>query len=277
MNENAAIGGNSGGAALKIGWIGLGAIGTQMVLRLLAEGNALSVFPRGAGLTQVCEAGASAQADYAKLASGSDLLVACVYDDAQVRSVLLESGALAAMRPGSILAVHTTGSPALMRQLGALAPAGVQVIDATFSGGPADAGAGKLTLMVGGDEAALERVRGAFECYSTRIFHVGQLGHAQLVKLMNNLLLATNMMNAVQLLSMAEGLGFETTTVAQVIQASSGASFAMRLFERQPVGTMLEASRPYLVKDVAVALAAAEESGIDVGAFAATAAYFAAG
>jgi 3-hydroxyisobutyrate dehydrogenase-like beta-hydroxyacid dehydrogenase len=260
---------------MKIGWIGLGIIGTLMVKRLLAAGRSVTVYPRGAGLAEVTANGATQQGDYALLGRDSDLLVLCVYDDAQVRSVLFDNGALAAMRPGSVLALHTTGSPALMRELGEKAPPGVQVLDVTFSGGPVDTEAGRLTLMVGGEAEALERTRAAFETYATQIHLVGPLGHGQVVKLMNNLLLATNLMNAVELLRMAEGFGFETTTVAQIIQASSGASSAMRLFQNQPVAKMLDASRHYMEKDVAVALAAAEESGLDVSAFAATAAYFA--
>ncbi len=259
---------------MNIGWVGLGTIGTLMVKRLLAAGLPVTVYPRGGGLTEVAANGAKQQPDYARLASDSDLLVLCVYDDDQVRSVLLDSGALAAMRPGSVLALHTTGSPGLMRELGEKAPHGVKVLDVTFSGGPADAEAGGLTLMVGGEADALENTRAVFETYASRIYRVGPLGHGQLVKLMNNLLFAANLMNAVELLGMAEGLGFETTTVAQIIQASSGASFAMRLFQNQPVAKMLEASRHYLEKDVAMALAAAEESGLDVSAFATTAAYF---
>jgi 3-hydroxyisobutyrate dehydrogenase-like beta-hydroxyacid dehydrogenase len=261
-------------AAMKIGWVGLGIIGTQMVKRLLAAGRAVTVYPRGAGLVEVTAGGAKQQPDYAQLGRDSDLLVLCVYDDDQVRGVLFENGALAAMQPGSILALHTTGSPSLMRELGEKAPQGVQVLDVTFSGGPADAEAGRLTLMVGGEAEAFERIRAVFEAYATQVHRVGPLGHGQVVKLMNNLLFAANLMNAVELLGMAERFGFETTTVAQIIQASSGASNAMRLFQNQPVSRMLEASRRYLEKDVVVALAAAEESGLDVSAFAATAAYF---
>jgi len=260
---------------MNIGWVGLGTIGALMVKRLLATGRPVTVYPRGTGLAEVTANGAKQQPDYARLASGSDLLVLCVYDDDQVRSVLIDNGALGAMRPGSVVALHTTGSPGLMRELGEKAPQGVQVLDVTFSGGPAQVEAGDLTLMVGGEADALERTQAVFEAYASRIYLVGGLGHGQLVKLMNNLLFGANLMNAVELLRMAEGLGFETTTVAQIIQASSGASYAMRLFQDQPVSRMLEASRHYLEKDVAVALAAAEESGLDVSAFATTAAYFA--
>ena len=259
---------------MKIGWVGLGIIGTQMVKHLLAAGHQVTVYKRGKGLADCVAAGAKEEADYGKLAGDNEVLVLCVYDDDQVRSVMFDSGALAAMKPGSVLMLHTTGSPGLMRELGDRAPKGVEVLDVTFSGGPADAEAGKLTLMVGGAAQALEKVRPALETYGAQIHLVGPLGHGQVVKLLNNLILGTNLMNAVELLRMAEGFGFDTMKVAQIIQASSGASYAMRLFEKQPVAKMLEASRHYMEKDVAVALAAAKESGLDVSTFEATAKYF---
>ena len=260
---------------MDIGWIGLGTIGTRMVKRLLQGGHAVTVYPRGAGLAECAMLGAGQAGGYAELARTADLLAIALYDDDQVRDVLLENGALAAMRPGAILGVHTTGSPVLMRELAEKAPAGVQVLDAAFSGGPADVDAGRLTLMVGGEASALEKARPAFEAYCTRIERVGPLGHGQTLKLLNNLMLATNLMNAHKLLELAEGYGFETTEVARILQECSGASYAMRLFRNAPLKDVVAASRQFIEKDVAVASVAAAEAGLDIGAFDATAAYFA--
>jgi 3-hydroxyisobutyrate dehydrogenase-like beta-hydroxyacid dehydrogenase len=259
---------------MNIGWVGLGSIGTLMVKRLLAAGQPVTVYPRGAGLSEVRGLGAQECPDYAALAAKSDLLVLCVYDDAQLRNVLFDQGALKAMRPGSILAIHTTGSPGVARETGDKAPPGVEVLDATFSGGPGEAAEGTLTLMVGGAAEALDRARSAFKAYTKQIYHVGPLGHGQVLKLLNNLLFATNLMNAVELLGLAERYGFDTQTVAHVLQGCSGASFAMRLFQAKPVPTMLNASRPYLEKDVATAVAVAREAGVDISFFTATADYF---
>lgn len=254
--------------------MGLGVIGTGMVKRLLAAGQSVTVYSRGAGLADVTALGAQACADYSVLAAQSDLMILCVFDDAQLRNVLFEHGALKALRRGSILAIHTTGSPHLAREIAERAPPGVEVLDATFSGGPADAAAGKLTLMVGGAADALDRARPVFETYTQHIYHVGPLGHAQVLKLLNNLLFATNLMNAVELLGLAERYGFDTQTVARVFHSCSGGSYAMKLFQAAPVATMLNASRPYLEKDVATAMAAAKDTGLDVSVFAPTDAYF---
>jgi 3-hydroxyisobutyrate dehydrogenase-like beta-hydroxyacid dehydrogenase len=259
---------------MNIGWIGLGGIGTEMVKRLLGAGQTVTAYTRGKGLAEVEAGGAKTCGDYAELAAQSDLLVICVYSDAQLADVLFDRGALAALRPGSILAIHTTGSPQLARRIGEQAPAGVGVLDATFSGGPADVAAGKLTLIVGGEAETLARARPVLETYAAQIYHVGPLGHGQTLKLLNNLIFATNLMNAVELLRLAESQGFDTKTAAQVIQASSGASYTMNLFRAAPPAAMLAASRHYMEKDVATAMQTAAELGLDMSAFAATAAYF---
>lgn len=254
---------------MDIGWVGLGGIGTEMVKRLLGAGHRVTVYARGKGLAQAQAAGAAASSDYAALAAASELFVLCVYKDEQQREVLFDKGALAALRPGAILATHTTGSPAMALEMGERAPEGVAVLDATFSGGPADVAAGRLTLMVGGEAAALERARPAFETYAQQIHHAGALGQGQTLKLLNNLLFAANLMNAAELMTLAKGQGLVTQTVAQVVQACSGQSYAMNMFKAErPLEVALAAARPYLEKDVAAAVEAAAEAGLDIAAFA---------
>jgi len=260
---------------MRIGWVGLGQIGSGMVRRLLKAGFDVTVYARGAGLAEVNAAGATTSHDYAALAAEAEALAICVFDDAQVRAVLFDGGALNAMRARSTLLIHTTGSPALMREIGARAPTAVDVLDATFSGGPNDAGAGTLTLMAGGPAYALERVRPALSTYCKQIFHMGALGQGQVVKLLNNLLLATNLMNAAEALKLLEGSGGDPFTAARAIQAASGRSFAMDLISRaEDISATIGAARRYLIKDVAVAIAAAKEAGLDVNRFADTELYY---
>lgn len=260
---------------MKIGWVGLGNIGTNMVMRALAAGHQVSVFARGSGLEEVQAAGAISSADYGEVASGCDVLGLCVFTDDQLRSVLFDGGALAAMRPGSTVAMHTTGSPDLAREIGSRAPSGVRVLDATFSGGPADVLAGALTLMIGGDAGAVLHARPLLECYADKIFHVGPLGQGQSLKLLNNLLFATNLKNAAELVRVAEKLGFDRRDVANVIQVCSGGSYAMRSFQHgMSVEDTLARSRRYVEKDVATVASNAEKVGVDMTAFAETVAYF---
>jgi 3-hydroxyisobutyrate dehydrogenase len=259
---------------MNIGFIGLGQIGTEMVKRLRSEGFAVTVYPRGGGLVEARQAGAAECGDYAELAAQSDVLILIVFDDGQLRDILFEHGALAALRPGSVLAIHVTGSPALRREIQEKAPQGVDVLDATFSGSVAAVQQGKLTLMVGGSVDALERVRLVFGTYASNIFPVGKLGDAQVLKLLNNLVLAANMMNAAELLKVGKSYGLDPQTVASVLQTCSGASLAMGIFAQRDVSEAMESARKYMAKDVHEAVLAAGDAGLDLGAFGQTVDYW---
>jgi 3-hydroxyisobutyrate dehydrogenase len=259
---------------MKIGWIGLGEIGTHMAQRLLAAGHDVTVYARGAGLAAAKASGAKTSDDYTALAAGSEMLGLCVFTDAQLREVLLDRGALAAMQPGSLVAIHTTGSPALARELGERAPRGVEILDATFSASPDAMAAGKAVLMVGGDSAAIEKAKPAFSAFSSEIHAVGPLGSGQTIKLLNNLMFAANLMNTAELLRLAQRQGLDTATIAKTVQNCSGGSYAMRMFQAAPLEEMLTRARPYLEKDVTTAVETAKEAGLDISAFDATAKYF---
>jgi 3-hydroxyisobutyrate dehydrogenase len=259
---------------MNIGFIGLGQIGTEMVKRLRAAGFPVTVYPRGVGLAEAREAGAEPCDDYARLAAQSDAMILIVFNDDQLRDILFEQGALAAMRPGSVLAVHVTGSPALRGEIQDRAPQGVDVLDATFSGSLAAVQKGALTLMVGGSAEALERMRAAFETYASNIFHVGKLGDAQVLKLLNNLVLAANMMNAAELLKVGADYGLDPRTVASVVQTCSGGSVAMGIFAQRDVAEGLESARKYMTKDVREAVLAAKDAGLDIAAFGETVGYW---
>ena len=252
---------------MQIGWSGLGDIGLQMVKRLLAGGQGVTVFNRGQGLQEAMNLGAGVCGDYRELATASDLLVLCVFSEAQVKDVLFDHGALTAMRPGSILANHTTGSPALAREIGDRAPAGVTVLDATFSGSPQDVADGRIAVMCGGAEQGFNRVKHVFASYARTVRHVGPLGHAQTVKLANNLLFATNLMYAGEAMRMIEDQGLEPRNTAEIIQECSGGSYAMGMFASPNGPRILDLCRPYLEKDVAAARAAAEDAGLDIRSF----------
>lgn len=266
--------GRGSGSLMNIGFIGLGQIGTEMVKQLRMFDFAVTVYPRGAGLAEVRAGGAVECANYAQLAAGSDALAVIVYDDAQLREILFEEGALAAMSPGSVLAIHVTGSPALRREIELMAPEGVAVLDATFSGSVDAVRRRQLTLMIGGSAAALERMRPVFETYASNIFHVGKCGDAQLLKLLNNLLLAANLMNAAELLKAGENLGLQPQTVATVLQTCSGASRAMGIFGKGSMADSLAAAGKYMAKDVNEAALAARDAGLDVSAFRQTIEYW---
>lgn len=259
---------------MKVGWIGLGGIGKDMALRVLGAGHELTAYDRGAGKGQVAAQGGAMIADYPALARGCEVLCLCLFNDDQVREVMLDGGALAAMQPGAVLATHTTGSPRLVRELGDKAPAGVAVLDACFSGGAEETARGDLTLMVGGDAQALERAHPVLSTYASRINLVGPVGAGQTLKLLNNLLFAANVKQAGEILALASQQGLDPGLAAQVICQSSGGSMAMGLMKNGVVPEMMESIRRYMLKDVQAVADAAADTGIDISAFGPTIAHY---
>jgi 3-hydroxyisobutyrate dehydrogenase-like beta-hydroxyacid dehydrogenase len=253
---------------MRVGWVGLGSIGTEMVKRLLAAGHEVTAYARGAGKDEATSAGAALRSDYAAVAADCDMLGVCVFNDAQVEDVLLASGALAAMRPGAVLAIHTTGSPSLARHIAQAAPAGVEVLDACFSGGPHDAAEARLTLMIGGTDTGVARARPAFESYAGSIFHVGPSGAGQTAKLLNNLLFATNLRMATRVMELASEQGLDARTTAEVIRKASGGSMAMGIYQSGRTPDQVMASvKKYIAKDVVAAEAAATAIDLDFSLF----------
>jgi 3-hydroxyisobutyrate dehydrogenase len=163
-------------------------MGAPMVRRLVDAGHHV----RALGQTDerrlaVTELGAEAVDEIAGAASDADVVVVCVFTDEQVRQTCVGDGLLAAMRPGSVVVLHTTGSPNTARDLAERAT-GIGILDTPVSGGPHDIAAGHITVFVGGGD--VERARSALACDAYPILHVGPTGAGQLVKLVNNTLFA---------------------------------------------------------------------------------------
>jgi 3-hydroxyisobutyrate dehydrogenase-like beta-hydroxyacid dehydrogenase len=192
-------------------------------------------------------------------------VIVSLFSDAQLREVLLDGGALSAMRAGSTLITHVTGSPDLVVELDARAPAGVRVVDGPMSGTADSIQNGRLTLLLGGDAEDIERVRPVLATYADNILHVGAIGDAQRVKLINNLLFTVNLQMALAAAKLGEAMSIAPSTLAKTLATCSGNSFALALFERMQPETMKASARPFLVKDIAVVQDVATSMGIDLG------------
>jgi len=247
---------------MQVGWIGLGEIGGPMARRALLAGHRILAYERGQAVKELQAGGAAFSRDYTTIAAACEVLTICLFNDAQVKAVLLDQGALAAMRPGSVLVLHTTGSPELARQLQHAAPEGVAVLDATFSGSPAQAEHGTLTIMVGGATEAVARAQPLLASYAARVHHVGLLGQGQVVKLLNNLLFAANLRFAAEVLGLAERQGLDPGTCARIFQGCSSASTAGALFADAGVAETLDRTHAFLSKDVATAADNLQELGL---------------
>jgi 3-hydroxyisobutyrate dehydrogenase-like beta-hydroxyacid dehydrogenase len=253
-----------------VGFVGAGAMGTPMVERLVDAGYTTNVFARREDvLAPLVRRGAIQCSSIAEVASKASVMVLCVFSDEQVVEVCLgESGLLASMNPGAVLALHTTGSPMLARTLHAKAQErGVAVVDAPVSGGPIDIRSGKLTVLLGGAEKDVSTCTSVLSAYADPIIHVGGIGAAQVVKLINNALLAANLALALEAARVGHQLGIETATLVEGISHCSGESHALSMVgAATSAEQLLNLIRPFLRKDLSTVSAVARELDLDLGA-----------
>lgn len=237
-----------------------------MVDRLVGAGHEVRVLGRSdEKLAAIAESGAAALSDIADVSALADVVVVCVFTDEQVRQVCLDSVLLTAMRPGSILVVHTTGSPRTVESIAAGA-ADVDVVDAPVSGGPHNAAAGALTLFVGGADDAVARVRPVLSCYGDPVLHVGPLGAGQKVKLVNNALFAAHIGLLSGSVELGARLGVPESTLLAALPHGSAASRVLDIVAAGgSVASFTRVAGEFVGKDVAVVRSIAAELGSDLG------------
>lgn len=214
-----------------IGFLGLGVMGAPMARNLLAAEREIVAWNRsGAPLAELVEAGARGGESPAAVAAEADVLIAILKDDAVVREVLGgPAGAIAAARPGSLVIDMSTVSPALARELAAEATArGVEFLDAPVSGGDVGAREGTLSIMVGGEAAAVERARPVFDVLGSRVTHVGAAGAGQVAKACNQVLVAVIFAGLTEALVLGSKLGADP---AAILDAVGGGMAANRIME----------------------------------------------
>jgi len=180
-------------------------MGAGMASKLLHAGFSLTVYNRTAAKAQpLVDSGARLASTPAAAATGADLVISMLADDAASREVwTARDGALAAVAPGAILIESSTVSPAWIAELAALAAGrGVELLDAPVTGSRMQAETGQLNFLVGGSAQALQAATPALKAMSKQIVHLGPVGSGAKMKLINNFLCA------VQVASLAEGLAW---------------------------------------------------------------------
>lgn len=249
---------------MRVGWIGLGQIGEPMAARVLAAGHQVAGFVRpGRDRSRLTAAGARLADNLADAVCGAEVVVVALFDDAQLRELLLQEGGLAALSPGAVLAVHTTGAPSVVEALASARP-DVDVLDATFSGTAADAAAGRIRLFLGGADTAIARARPVLAAYCDPILPIGPVGAARRLKLINNLLFAAQVSLAAEALQALERMGVAKGSALPALRISSGGSFALEQFARGPTEQVLAGLARYLDKDVDAAREAAAAEGLEL-------------
>jgi 3-hydroxyisobutyrate dehydrogenase len=166
---------------IRVGYIGLGDMGGAMASNLAPKGFDARVYdldPRP--MQELAAAGAKAAGSCREVGEHAEVLSVCVPGDPHVEAVLLgDQGALAAMAAGSLVAIHSTVQPATIERMAEAAREhGVELIDACVTGGRAVAERGDLTVLIGGEPAALEKARPVLEAYGTTLLHAGRSGPA---------------------------------------------------------------------------------------------------
>ncbi len=249
----------------RVGFVGTGRMGAPMVRRLVDAGHEVRALARTTEKSQaVSDLGAVPVGQLAAVAEGADAVIVCVFTDEQVRQVCLEGGLVAAMSPGAVLVVHTTGSP---RTAEAIAARGVDVVDAPVSGGPHDVAAGMVTLFVGGEDDAVKRVHPLLSTYGDPVLHVGHPGAGQLVKLINNALFAAQIGLVAEGVRLGGVLGISEPELLEALTHGSAGSRALGNVARAGSAVAFaDAVGDFIGKDVAVVRKTLADLGGDLGA-----------
>jgi len=210
-----------------VGFVGLGAMGGRMAKRLLDAGHRVVGYNRTAEKARaLVAAGLVLEKSPRAVAEGVDAVLSMVTDDKALRAIALgPDGVIAGLRPGAVWAEMSTVSPEVTRELGAAITArGAALIDAPVSGSPITLEAGQLSFMVGGDPAALEKVRSCLLAIGPTITHVGELGLAVTMKIATNLGLAVQMLAFSEAVVLAEKAGIARERAVEVLLKSVIAS-----------------------------------------------------
>jgi 3-hydroxyisobutyrate dehydrogenase-like beta-hydroxyacid dehydrogenase len=252
----------------RVGFVGLGIMGSRMAANVRRAGYELTVFNRTRERAEAfaAEHGATVAGTPAEVGAASDVVITMVVDGAQVDAVLLGEDGVATRAGGGTLCIDmSTIAPADTRRIGAaLHERGIGFVDAPVTGSSPKAKDGTLTIMAGGDAAAFERARPLFEVMGELVVHVGDLGQGQTVKLINNAVAATNASTLAQALVVGKATGVDLEALLKVMGAGSGGS-AMLALKAEPMrnhdyATLFKLE--HMLKDVRLCLEEGQAAGV---------------
>ena len=255
-------------ATERIGFLGLGIMGSRMAANVARAGHPLMVWTRTPGKAEqwAREHGAQALATPAQVAAASDVVVTMVVDGEQVAATMLgPDGAAEGAHPGLLAIDMSTIGPTDARRIGAgLADRGVAMLDAPVTGSSPRAEDGSLTIMVGGEAADFARARPLLETMGSLVAHVGPLGQGQMLKLINNALAAANAAALAEALVLAGAAGIDAQSFQDVVGAGSGASTQLQTkaaaMRAHDFTTLFKTA--HMLKDVRLCLQEAEDAGV---------------
>ncbi len=251
----------------KLAFLGLGVMGYPMAGHLQAAGHDVTVYNRTGAKAEkwVAEHGGQAASTPAQAASGADMVLACVGNDDDLRSVCLgDDGAFAGMDDGSIFVDHTTVSAAVTRELfDAAGGRGISFVDAPVSGGQAGAENGVLSVMCGGTQESYDAAEAVIGAYARICRRIGDSGAGQMTKMCNQIAIAGLVQGLSEALHFAQKAGLDGRAVVEVI--SQGAAGSWQMANRYE--TMLDDhfdhgfAVDWMRKDLGICLSTADENG----------------
>jgi 3-hydroxyisobutyrate dehydrogenase len=255
--------------ATKIGWIGTGVMGRSMCRHLIDKGFAATVFTRTrekAG--DLLAKGAAWASSPREVAEQSDVIFSIVGFPRDVREVMLgESGALSGCKRGNTLVDMTTSEPSLAVEIAQAAAAkGVHSVDAPVSGGDVGAKEARLSIMVGGEKDVVEALRPCFEVMGKTIVHQGGPGAGQHTKMVNQTLIASNMVGVCEALLYAYKAGLDLPTVMQSVSPGAAGSWSLSNLGPRIINNNFDPGFfvEHFIKDMGIALDEANRMGLSL-------------
>jgi 3-hydroxyisobutyrate dehydrogenase len=252
---------------MQIGFIGLGHMGQHMARHVAAAGHdVLAFYTRSEAIDAT--PGVRKASSIAETAYTAEVVFTSLPGPPEVESVALSpDGLLESMKPGAIYADLSSNSPTVVRRLASLFGAkGITLLDAPVAGGVEGASAGTLSVMVGGNQDAFEKIKPVLSSFGARLFYCGPSGNGAIVKLCNNLSSQAQIAAAGEILTLGLKAGVDLNVLADVIGASTGScraittTFPRQLFKRHfedpGFSTFLSA------KDTHLAIELAHEIGV---------------
>jgi 3-hydroxyisobutyrate dehydrogenase-like beta-hydroxyacid dehydrogenase len=244
---------------MDVAFLGLGIMGSRMAQRLAAQGHRVTAWNRTPG-----KAGAlPAAATPAEAAARADAVCLCLADPPAVESVF----SALALREGQLVIDFSTGSPALAARLDAACRTqGAAFLESPVTGSKNGAAAGTLVLMVGGEEAALERAHPLLASVASKVIHIGPVGSASRVKLIGNGFIALMLEALCEGVLLARKAGISPEKMLEVVQSSGYASPYWDFKGKAILARDFEThfSVDLMHKDLTLALAAADEAKVPV-------------
>ena len=248
-----------------VGMVGTGNMGGRMTRRMVEAGHAVLAVDADPARIPAC--GATHANSLAELAERCDVIMLSLPDSPAIESVIRNPGGLLEhARDGQVIVDLSTANPVSTRALhDELAGRGVRYLDAGISGGAAGAEKGTLTLMVGGDAAALAQVKPLLDTFSAHVHHMGGSGAGHVTKVLNNFLNGVTLAATAEVMVAGKKAGLDLAQLLEVINTSTGVSFAsLNRFPHIIKGDYLEGGLTgrLMAKDVRLYLDLAEDLGV---------------